>query len=196
MSLNLELGAIQDPAVRRAFEQIAKQFPIKSQLLANDSVGSTQIAADAVGSSEIATDAVGSAEIAADAVGTSEIAPSAVTTTEILDNTIAVGDLATATVNTWLRLAVAGNRKIDFGSTAVTYPGGSITSTALSVSHSVGAVPLCVVVSGSSNSGLTTYPAWTAQTVTNISFLVAATTVDGQTPVAGSTSSFYWLAIG
>lgn len=36
MTLPLELGAIQDPNIRRAFEQVAQQFPLHSQNLAND----------------------------------------------------------------------------------------------------------------------------------------------------------------
>lgn len=104
---------------------------VKTGVIADQAVGTTQLANDAVNAAKIATDAVGSSEIAADAVGASEIAAGAIGTSEIADGSIATADLDPTARPAFTK--------------SYTSPNQTITAAgALTLAHSLGAMPALV----------------------------------------------------
>jgi hypothetical protein len=95
----------------------------------------------------------------------------------------------------WLlkRFLDTGGRSagIRFGSGTLTWPGGSAFTNATSVTHGLGTTPAAVLVTGSGGATLVT-----ANTVGATTFNALGCTIDGSTPAASTTITFYWLAIG
>lgn len=90
----------------------------------------------------------------------------------------------------FLQLASAAKRKINFGSAQVEWPGGGQNSKETTVTHSLGATPVCVIATaesvtivGAKGKGATTFKVW-------------ARTGDGSSPGAGTKETLHWLAIG
>lgn len=85
--------------------------------------------------------------------------------------------------------------KVRFGSGTVTWPGASQLTGVVTVTHGMGLTPTAVVAiatftagAGSAMVGLTGAPGATTFTIQGYN--------PGGAPVAGTTSTFYWLAIG
>jgi hypothetical protein len=111
---------------------------------------------------------------------------------------IANGSITTAEVanGTFLELAVGGTaRKVAFGSGSVGWGTGNDFSQVATISHGLGATPLCVSAVFSQSTGVTKYPAIQVFNVGSSTFQISFNTTDGQVPAGGSTTGYYWLAI-
>lgn len=104
---------------------------IKSGVIADQAVGTTQLADDGVTAAKIGADQVGASEIAADAVGSSEIAANAVGASEIADGSVGLADLSAAATPAFTKSYSSGNQ-------AITAAG------ALTLAHGMGAMPALI----------------------------------------------------
>ena len=86
-------------------------------------------------------------------------------------------------------------RRISFGVTSITWPGGAQFSDTVVVSHNLGTSPACVVVGATLPPGSTAYEAnivtWTSTTIS-----LRAHTTDGTSPALGTITDAHWIAIG
>lgn len=110
---------------------------------------------------------------------------------QIKENAVGLSEISTAAEQNFLQLAVAATRKTAFGSTEITWPGGSKASTALEITHGLGTTPVSVV-STAANSAVNV--AVTAVGATK--FTVVGEHVQGESPGAGTKVLIYWQAIG
>lgn len=82
------------------------------------------------------------------------------------------------------------------GTGVATFPGGSIASTAVTITHGLGRTPLAVVAgSGGSGSGVNNPPLAVAYNYTATTFDLEMVTIDGQTPANGSVANYSWIAL-
>jgi hypothetical protein len=105
-------------------------------------------------------------------------------------------ELATAAKELFLQLAVAGNRKINFGSVEVEWPGAAIESKTVEVTHGLGATPALGGVQLTPVFATATrrmFPQIVSTSSTKIALVsVCADAVPG----AGVKQTIYWQAIG
>lgn len=80
------------------------------------------------------------------------------------------------------------------GNATVTWPGGSVGSTAITVTHGLPATPNGISCLTFGLIGVTLPPVFEVLNIGATSFDVRAFTVDAQTPALGATCGFYWLA--
>lgn len=94
-----------------------------------------------------------------------------------------------------LELAVAGTRrKVAFGASTLTWPGGGPFTNTLTLPHGLGAVPLAVLATAQLPAGGSPCVVHAQNfTATNVDFRGHAT--DGTAVVAATTRTFYWLAV-
>lgn len=98
-----------------------------------------------------------------------------------------------------LAVAVASGRAVAFGTGTIDWPGGSVTSSTLTVTHglvdsagaAVAPVGVWIQVGLSSNHMTTRWPSATAT-----QFTVSARTTDGVSPPITQHDPIVWLAIG
>lgn len=84
----------------------------------------------------------GNDPLPADAIATAQLQNGAVTSDKILDGTIALADLAAAVLNNFLKLGVAGDRKVVWGQYDDGLSWGLAPDRNLAIPHGQGAVPL------------------------------------------------------
>lgn len=84
-----------------------------------------------------------------------------------------------------------GGLAIRAGAGTVTWPGGSQTSTALTVTHGLGRTPVAVVATNTSAPNPMFTMNYTATT-----FQVVCGTNDLSSPANGVTNGFVWVAVG
>lgn len=111
------------------------------------------------------------------------------------------GDWLTAIRNfERLRLVVpdAGGQSTGFrfGTSVVTWPGGSQTSSVLTVTHGLGRAPVVVLVTLTSWAASTQYPVGATVSYTTANFGLVASTTDGSSPAAATAATYAWVAIG
>jgi hypothetical protein len=116
----------------------------------------------------------------------------------VVDGNIDLSNLTTATENTWLKLGVAGNRRVSWGTGSTPSFGGG-KNQAGSVSHGLGATPVVVLLTGnaiavfnSTVGNATSAIAMSYTSTSSSSFNWTATIVDG---VSNNSGSFFWLVI-
>jgi hypothetical protein len=107
----------------------------------------------------------------------------------------ATGDLITAAI---YNADIINNLKavgpIKRGSDSVTFTGGGSQSGVTTVTHGLGTTPTAVHVTPGARSGVTLTPTMAVTSISSTQFSVDACTVDGSSPVNGSTVAFTWTA--
>lgn len=102
--------------------------------------------------------------------------------------------LATDSLNNFLKLATSADRKVAFGTAAISWAGGVDTSDLLTVAHGLGAAPLFFVFFMFDQSGSgACFAAGNTKDATNITAFFK--TIAGFLPTAGSNGTAGWLAI-
>lgn len=86
-----------------------------------------------------------------------------------------------------------GGRSIGvrFGSGTLTFPGGSPSTSTVTVNHGLGRTPVAVCVCNEFLGSI-----GSVNTLTSTTFQTLGFTVDGSSPGAGTGAPFYWIAIG
>lgn len=176
--------------------------------LANDAADSRVIATGAVGTTEIADGAVTTAKIADTSITTAKVVDGAITSAKIADGTIATADIAAAQVtkaklatdalNTFLKLANAGDVSIKFGVSATGSFGGN-PQIQWTIAHGLGRTPTVAFVTGG---GIATFSSGGGQ----VPIVGSVNTLDGtslgaiwRTSDNASTNNstpVYWCVIG
>ena len=114
-----------------------------------------------------------------------------ITTQNITNGTVALGDLATATIQNFLQLASAANVHVAFGSNSVAFT-ASQTSAVKTVTHGLGTTPTAVLLTANGTGGPTL--------VVMQAFSIGATTFQMQGSFVSGTGTATvtvgWLAIG
>jgi autotransporter-associated beta strand protein len=82
-------------------------------------------------------------------------------------------------------------KAVKCGSGTLTFPGGSTFTSETTVSHGLEAAPSAVLVTGTLGATMVSVNGVDAD-----SFDVLGCTIDGSTPAAATSGTFYWLAIG
>lgn len=107
-------------------------------------------------------------------------------------------NVTTATMNTWLKLLAAADRKISFGTGSVSWPGATSLVT-IEVAHGLGVIPVwanAIVTGGSIADGISATNL-SLNDATNIAFRLSANTYSpGFQPGAASSTTIVWVAIG
>jgi hypothetical protein len=81
------------------------------------------------------------------------LADGAVTSQKILDGTIALADLAAATQNAFLKLLVAADKKVSFGTYTASFAGTSLFGDNPPIAHGLGVVPDRVLITQRASTG-------------------------------------------
>ncbi len=125
-------------------------------------------------------------------IATADLADGAVTSGKIADATIATTDMATATLNYWLKLLSAADRKLAFGTGTAVYV--DATELNVAVAHGLGSTPT-IAVAILKAGGLFSAEMWfagvRARDSTNVTFAFGAEFGF----VAGNQALFDWFAI-
>lgn len=90
-----------------------------------------------------------------------------------------------------------GPIKIRFGTVTVTWPGGTPNANTATITHGLDSgFPPVVVVGSSIGASFSGYPIVAFGTLTSTTFGAFIRNGDGTSPVAGSTATIAWIAIG
>jgi hypothetical protein len=106
---------------------------------------------------------------------------------------VASSDLAPSSKEAFLQLLVGASRKISMGTATAEWPGGSLQSNALKISHGLGVEPKVVFAI---ESGFSVPAAIYCGEKGATTFSVLVHTVNGAVPGKGFTCSVDWVAIG
>jgi hypothetical protein len=110
-----------------------------------------------------------------------------------LKEQVASTDLAASSKELSPQLVEAGNRKVNFGTASVEWPGGSAQSNIKKISHGLGVEPKAISVTESAfNVSATTFGG--EKNATTISII--GQTVDGTIPAKGFMMQVDWIAFG
>lgn len=161
-------------------------------------VTTAKIADLAISTAKLADGSVTSLKLATNAVTTTKILDANVTTSKIADAGVTKVKLATDSLNAFLKLAIAANRKVNFGSSNTGSFGGDKDASG-SLAHGLAVVPVAIflsagaiAVTGGLGSASAIAMSWDG-TVDATNFGWRATIADG---VSNNGANFYWLAIG
>lgn len=103
---------------------------------------------------------------------------------------VAASDLATSAKELAPQLVSAGITKINAGTVEVEYPGGSVETTAVEVSHGLGQTPVAVVLTGEGSD------IFSSRAYTATKFTSSAHIVEGVAPGKGVKVKARWMAFG
>lgn len=109
--------------------------------IADLAVIQAKIALLAVGTGQLQDDAVTAAKLADNAVLAANILDGVVNSAKIQDGTIALGDLATTTQNSFLKLLVAADKKASFGTYTASFAGTGVFGDSASIPHGLPSTP-------------------------------------------------------
>lgn len=117
-----------------------------------------------------------------------------VTAAHIKAEAVGLSELSTAAEQNFLQLAVAAGRKVNFGETKIKINSGAETSETKSITHSLGAKPIAVILQVEKASGATTIT--TRITERTETVFKAMFNYGGAKAAGNEELTFMWTAIG
>lgn len=191
-------GAITSAKLDPSVSLTVPDNSIVTVKLVDLNVTTAKIADLAITTAKLADGSVTPIKLATNAVTTTKILDANVTTSKIADANVTKAKLATDALNAFLKLAVAANRKVNFGSGN---PGswGAQSQIDWVVPHGLGTTPVVAFAIGDPkatvSSGGIDIPITTAllsMDATNVTFRLRT----GDGAVTSNADPVYWLAIG